>query len=468
VKNDKNSAQLRKQLENESSPARDFISGLFDERTFTELGAYIRRVPNEADKLFGTPDEGDFESVICGYGAVEGRLVYAFAQDSTKMKGALTSAHAKKITDLLDKALQSGAPVVGVFSSNGAVVTEGVAGMAGYGAIIRRFTECKGEIPLISIVDGVCASTAAAIASISDVTAITDKGSLYVAPPFILKERYSDNSAGSADFAAETGQADIRVKSSAEAAETVRTLLTKLPSNSGEVAVDVSDDDLNRLTPEISSLNPDSLDIHDVIKAVSDEGFFFELGAGYAPELVSGIISLGGRSVGVVANQPEVNGGRITPKAAEKASKLIDLCDSFNIPILTLVDTLGFDISGEAEKYGFSQSLGLLGFSYSSASVPLVTVVIGPAYGGAYVLMGSKSLGADVCYALDTARIAPLAPDAAAEFLKGEMSKDEAKKIYGEKIASPLAAAKAGDIDDIIAAEELRQHIISAFEMLCS
>lgn len=468
MKNDKNSAQLREQLENESSPARDLISGLFDERTFTELGAFIRREPTEADKIFGTPDEGDFESVICGYGAVDGRLVYAFAQDGTKMKGALTSAHAKKITDLLDKALQSGAPVVGIFSSNGAVVTEGVAGMAGYGAIIRSFSECKGEIPLISIIDGVCASTAAAIASISDVVAITDKGSLYVAPPFILKDRFSDKSAGSADFAAETGQADIRVKTSAEAAESVRTLLAKLPSNSGEVAVDASDDDLNRLTPEISSMNPDNLDIYDVIKAVSDEGFFFELGGGYAPELVSGIASLGGRSVGVVANQPKVNGGRITPKAAEKASRLIDLCDSFNLPILTLVDTLGFDISDESERYGFSQPLGLLGFSYSTASVPLVTIVIGPAYGGTYVLMGSKSLGADVCYALDTARIAPLAPAAAAEFLKGDMSKDEAKKLYGEKIASPLAAARAGDIDDIIAAEELRQHIISAFEMLCS
>lgn len=468
MKNDKNSVQLREQLENESSPARNLISGLFDERTFTELGAYIRREPSKADKLFGTPDEGDFESVICGYGSVDGRLVYAFAQDSTKMKGALTSAHAKKITDLLDKALQSGAPVVGIFSSNGAVVTEGVAGLAGYGAIIRRFTECKGEIPIISIIDGVCASTAAAIASISDVVAITDNGSLYVAPPFILKERYSDNSAGSADFAAETGQADIRVKTSDEAVVAVRTLLEKLPANNGELAIDAFDDDLNRLTPEIADLDPDNLDINEVIKAVSDNGFFFELGAGYALELVSGLISLAGRTVGVVANQPKVNGGRITPKAAEKASKLVNLCDSFNIPILTLVDTLGFDISDEAEKNGFAQSLGVLGFSYSSALVPLVTVVVGPAYGGAYVLMGSKSLGADVCYALDTARIAPLAPAAAAEFLKGDMPKDDAEKLYNEMIASPLAAAKAGDIDDIIAPEELRQHIISAFEMLCN
>ena len=463
----KTSAQLREQLENESSAARKLISELFDDGTFAEIGAYIRKERTETDKIFGADYECEFEPVITGYGSVGGKLVYAFIQDESRIKGALTSAHAKKICDLMYAALKRGAPVVGVFASNGSVVTEGSAALSGYGQLIRAYSDCKGEIPLIAVIDGVCASTAAAAAGISDIVAVTGKGSLYVVPPFLMKSKNPGTKAGCAEFAAGTGAADLLYDDAAQAFSGIRDLISVLPSFSGDEAVDAPEDDLNRLTPEIAGMDPASLDIRDVIKAVADNGKYIEIGERYAPDMVAALAVIAGRTIGIVGNQPCAGGGRITPKGAEKASRIIDFCSSFDIPLLTLADTLGFDISENSEKEGFAQSLSALGYSYAVSSSSKVTAVIGPAYGGGYVLMGSKSIGADICIALDSAKIAPLAPDAAAEFLKGDKPADELKKLYDENIASPLCAARNGDIDEIVSTEELRQRIISAFEMLC-
>ena len=462
---DNNSAQLREKLENESSDAREMIGYLFDEGTFAELGGFVRRELTETDKLFGGA-ESEFEPVITGYGSVGGRLVYAFVQDASRMKGALTSAHAKKICDLMYKALNRGAPVVGVFASNGAVVTEGVAALAGYGQIIRAASDCKGEIPLIAVIDGVCASTAAAAAGIFDFTVITEKGSMYVVPPFLLKPRFGDEDSGTAKAAYERGEADVLCPDRAGAADAVRRLVSLLPSNAGETAVDVSEDDMNRLTPEIAGIDPGSADVRDIIKSLADCGGFTELKSGYAPDMVTGFIVLNGRTAGVVANQPD-HGGRITPAGARKAADIIDICDSFRLPLLTLTSAPGFDISDGSEKNGFAEALASLGYAYATSSSPKVTAVIGPAYGGGYVLMGSKALGADVCLALENARIAPLSTEAAAELIKDGRPKDETKKLYDDAVSSPLSAARNGEIDEIVAAEELRQRVISAFEMLC-
>lgn len=465
VNNDNNSARLRGLLESESSDAREIIGCLFDEGTFAELGGFVRRELTETDRLFGG-GESDFEPVITGYGSVNGKLTYAFVQDASRMKGALTSAHAKKICDLMYKALGRGAPVIGVFASNGAVVTEGVAALSGYGQIIRAASDCKGRIPLIAVIDGVCASAAAAAAGIFDFTVITDKGSVYVVPPFLLKARFGDTESGTAKAAYERGAADMICPDRAGAAEAARKLISLLPSSADDDAVDVTGDDINRLTPEIADMDPASLDVKDVIKTIADNGCFIELRSGFSPEIVTGLAVLNGRTVGVAANQPSL-GGRITPSGADKAAELIDFCDSFGLPLLTLTDVPGFDLSDDSEKSGFASALARLGYAYATSSSPKVTAVIGPSYGGGYVLMGSKALGADICLALEGASIAPLSPDAAAELLRGDKPKDELKRLYAENVSSPLCAARYGEIDEIVVPEELRQRIISAFETLC-
>lgn len=462
----KTSSELRGQLTGEASPARERIAQLFDSGTFVELGAFVKRAQNENDKLFGAKDDGsEFESVICGYGAVDGRLTFAFAQDESKMKGALTSAHAKKICDILDRAFKCGAPVVGMYASSGAVLTEGTAALAGYGKILGKLALCRGIIPVVSVICGVCAGSAAAIAAMGDIMIATNKSSLYVNPPFILKAKFKDSDAGTASKGEANGIIDICASDDADAMAKTRELLRHLPSSSDdETACDATNDDMNRQTPEAADMVAG--DVKALIKTVSDESFFIETGETCAPELVSGFIQLAGMTVGVVANQPTVKEGRLTPIAADKASKFIGICDSFNIPLLTLVNTAGFDVTDDSENAPYASSLANLAESYALSESPKVTVVAGSAYGGAFTFMGSKSLGTDVNFALDSAKISVMPADAALQFVSDGKNKAEFEASWYENMESPLSAAREGEIDDIIATEELRQRVIAAFEML--
>ncbi len=464
----KSAAELRAQYESEASSAKERIKSLFDEGTFVEIGTFAH---SAAAELKGA--EGELEGVICGYGAIDGRLVFAFAQDYSRMKGALGAMHAKKIASLYDLALHNGAPVIGIFDSAGAFVLEGVEALAGYGKVMRCVADASGVIPQISIIAGPCGGAMAAIAEMFDIVIATKSSSLYVNPPFIVNNLDKSGSAGSPETAAANGLVAAVCDDDASAIAYVRRLLAYIPQNSADGTVYAStNDEINRLTPDVAAIiSNDGYAMTDVITAISDDAAFFELYAGYAPELVCGFVTLNGMVIGVVANQPSVNGGKLTPAAAEKAAKFISFCDCFAVPLLTLVDTEGYEVSAEAEKADYSKALARLAGTYSSSENAKVTVVLGRAYGAAYTLMGSKSIGADIALAADCAKISAMPTASAVAFAWGDKVDDNSKRAELEAewdavMASPVAAAKAGEIDDIISLDELRQRVSASFEML--
>lgn len=471
----KTAAELRDKLLSESSTAREIISSLFDTGTFVELGAYVKRALTEYDS---EKSNGDFEGVITGYGAVNGQLIYAFVQDYSRMKGALSGACAKKIVTLYELAMKNNAPIIGVFDSAGTFVTEGISALAGYGSVMKAAANASCVIPQIALITGVCSGAAAIIANMFDFKiGIVDKGEFYINPPFIIKERFKDLNAGTMKSAASNGVIDIAAENFDEAVNSLKNLLNYLPSDyqSGTV-IDSSEDNLNRLTPEIKDIvNGKNYDMIDVVKTITDNGKYIELLKDNAKEIFTGFIKLNGMVVGICANQPLHNNGLLTAKAAVKAEKLINFCDSFDIPLLTLVDTEGFDISLESENTPYSYALANLAAAYSLSDSAKVTVILGKAYGSAYTLLGSKSLGTDIAYAVDTAEISIMNPESAVQFAWNDeitasedpvLKKAELTAKWKETMASPLVTARNGDVDDIIAFEEARQRIISAFEML--
>lgn len=442
----------------------DRMASIFDEGTFVETGRYVKAAANEFSN-----GANEFEGVITGYGAVDGRLVFAFAQDFSRMKGALGEMHAKKIAALYELAIKNNAPVIGVFDSAGAYVLEGVAALSGYGKIMNCVSRASGIIPQIAIVAGTCAGSMATVASMFDFTiACENNGEIYVNPPFIMNKKKNGKALGSIKACAESGLVDFTLADENAAYAKARELLCYLPQNCADGTVySMTGDDVNRLTPEVSSvINGDGYDMKEVIASVSDNGAFLERAAVYAPEMLTGFINLNSMVVGIVANAPAVNGGRITANAAKKAAKHIAFCDNFDIPILTLVDTEGYDVSVESESAPYSDALAELAYGYSVSDNAKVSVVLGKAYGAAYTLMCSKSLGADIAYAVDNAKISVMPTDSAIAFVEGGKVTDEKRAEWESTMASPVCAARNGDIDDIISCDELRQRVAAAFEML--
>ena len=438
--------------------ARTRIEALFDEGTFVETGAYVRRVQKE----------NEFEGVICGYGAIDGKLTFAFSQDANRMKGAFDELHAKKIADLYSAAIKNGAPVVGIFDSCGAVVYDGVSALAGYGAVMKCVSDASGVIPQIAVIPGICAGSAAAIAAIFDLCiAVKEKTKLYVNSPFLLGDKN-----GGADAAFANGLASLVCDNEASAYSSARALVSMLPSNNAEGISEIeTSDDLNRKVDLEAILSDEKYNMKDVLDLIGDSCKFTELYAGFAPEMIVGLTSFGGIVTGVVASQPSANGGTLTVSAARKAAKFVTLCDSFNIPVLTLVDSVGLDVSASAENAPYASELARLAMAYTSSENAKVTVVLGKAYGAAYTLLGSKSVGADIALALDRAAISVLPPESAVAFVwndkvDGPESRAELEAQWTEMCASPVDAAEKGEIDDLIDAEELRQRICAAISML--
>lgn len=462
----KTSAELRKQLQDELGGARGFLGMLFDEGTFAETGAFVKRIPSDLDAAFGVKNECDFEPVVTGYGSVNGSLVFAFVQDFSKLKGAFSAASARKIVNLIESGVKAGAPIVCVFNSAGAILTDGVCALEGYGSVMKALSDAKGLVPLISIVNGVCAASAATAAAMADFVLATENASIYINPPFILKNRFDDEKAGSSETGVKNGLVDVIAADDASVCAEARKVLNLLPANAETIPLNDTDDNLNRLTPEISSIVDAGCDMMAIIASVSDEGIFFETGKGFAPELLTGIVQIGGLPVGLVATQPAVNNGRLTSAAAVKAVKLIDFCGAFDMPILTFVATDGIDVSLESENAPYASALASLAAAYASHDGAKVTVVLEKAYGQAFTLLGSKSLGADIVYALDRAKIGIMPADTAAQFIGGFDKKAEVAEQWSSLMTSPLSAAREGAIDDIIDSCELRQRIASAFEML--
>lgn len=439
--------------------ARERIKALFDEGTFVETGAYVTRRISE----FETDAPDVFEGVICGWGSVNGRLVYAFSQDIARTKGSVSEAHAKKICEIYRLACENGAPVVGIFDSAGAYLPEGVRALAGYAQIMKSVSMASGVVPQIAVIPGVAEGASAVLAGMFDFV-VTAGGKISVTPPFVLGEE------ADAEFAADIGLAALCEKDEASAVAAVRALLDYLPSNNAEGTEELlTSDDVNRHA-DISAY-AENRDAALLISAVADDGKYLELYAAYAPEMSVGLISVGGVVCGVVANNYAVNGGALTPNAARKAAKMISFCDAFHIPAITFVDSRGTTTSLSAESAPYASEIGKLANAYASARTPVVTVVAGEAYGTVFAVMGSKALGADAVLSLDTAKIGCMNAASAVAFLwndkiKGDVTREQLEKEWETTVGSPVEAARAGEIDDIISSEEIRQRVAAYVMML--
>ncbi|MBQ9428183.1 MAG: hypothetical protein IJU41_01415 [Clostridia bacterium] len=434
--------------------ARQLITSLLDAGSFAEIGAYVKR----------KSDENEFEGVLCGYGAIDSRLVFVFAQDIYRMKGAFDAYQAEKICNLYKLALQSGAPVIGVFNSAGALLEEGVDALSAYGRVMKAVSDASGVIPQIAYINGICAGSSAVIAAMFDITvSVKDVGGIYIAPKNVV---------GKTTAPAETGLVSKVYENEAGAIAGLRALFGCLPQNNQEGTVcDAASDEVNRAV-DLSMTAQDGYDMTAVIAALADNGVFTEVSDHFAKEAVCGFAALGGTVCGVAANQPKDNGGKLTAAAAKKLAKFISLCDAFSIPVVTLADSEGAEYSAENENAPFASELAKLAFAYSTATVPKVTAVIGCAYGSAFTLMGSKSVGADVALALENAKISPLSPARAVAFLCNEKvaDKDRAKveADWAAQNATVEAAAAHGEIDDVIEASALRKYLCASLYMLAS
>jgi len=435
--------------------ARERITGLFDEGTFTETAAFTSRRVSEFDD--NTPDE--FESVITGYGSVNGCLVYAFAQDIARAKGSVSEAAAKKICAAYKLAIDNGCPIIGIFDSAGAYLPEGVRALAGYGLIMKAASQASGVIPQIAVCTGVVQGAAAVIASMFDFAVVTEGSKISVNPPFIV-------GGGTAKDSVEAGIAAYTAKTDAEAIAAARELLAYIPSNNEEGGAEVlTNDEVNR---HIAAAFGDAASL---VKSFADDAKYIELYADYAKSMSVGLISLAGVVCGIVATNPAENEGRLTSAAARKAAKFISFCDCFQIPVITLVDSEGFAVCGEEEKNPFCAEIGKLAGAYAMARTPLITLVSGAAYGSVFSVLGSKAIGADIVFAVDTAKIGCLSAKSAVALLwNDQITKDttrgdlEAK--WDAEVATAVAAARAGEIDDIVEAVEIRQRLASAVLML--
>jgi len=453
--------------------AYELISQLFDEGTFVETNAYVKAYANE----LSTADTSEYEGVVCGYGAVDGRLTFVYAQNAARLNGAFSKAAAEKIASLYDMAKKNGAPVISVFDSNGAKVEEGIDVLSGYGKVMKKACALKGKVPQISVIVGNCAGAASAIAAMADISVMAEGASYSLTPASVLASKGADEKVASAEYAASKGMVALTSKSVPEAFALVKDVLSYLPSNKLDTNVYTGvEDDPNRSTPEVASvISNASYDVHSVIASVADGGRFLELFAEKGKAIVTGFATVNGIVAGVVANNPAAKDAKLCAGCMKKAADFINLCNTFGISVLTLVDTNGFCDECEAKGKNFVEASALLAAAYCNASVPVVTVNVGSAYGTAFTVMGSKELGADMVIALDSAKIGVLKPGAGvammwSEKMAGSKSPIEKRKALEEEwellMSTPILAAQAGQVDDIIPAEDLRVKIASALEML--
>lgn len=453
--------------------AHETLAGFFDDGTFSEIASYVKAYVNE----LGTTDPEGYEAVVCGYGAVDGRLVFAYAEDLSRLNGAFTKAAAGKIAAVYDMAKKNGAPVVSFLDSNGAKVPEGIDVLAGYGTVMQKVASVKGKVPQIAVVLGKAVGAAAVIASMADVTFAVEGASFSVLPANVLVDAGAEKTVGTADYAFENGFVADKAVTAEEAFAKVRAVLSYLPSNKLDKNVYAGvEDDANRATPEIASIAAKAdYDAHALLSVIADGGAYYELSAGKGKSMLTAFAFIGGIPVGVIANDPSHNGGKLCACGLSKAAMFVKLCNSFGISLLNLVGTAGFSEKCEANGADVAGKAAWLADAYARASVPVVTLNVGEAYGSAFAVMGSKALGADVVYALDTAKIGVLSPASGVAMLwsdklagaKAPMEKRAAlEEDYALHCEAPLLAAYAGEIDDVIPAELVRAKLASALDML--
>ena len=463
--------------------ARERIKELVDPDSFQEIGLFASKdektSSNGKDSTYG-------DGVITGKAEIGGRAVYLFAQDFTVLGGSVGKIHGKKIARIMDLAIQNGAPLIGLNDSGGARIQEGVNSLAAYGDIFFRNVQASGVIPQISIILGPCAGGAVYSPAITDfIFMVEGTSQMFITGPEVIREVTHEEidleSLGGAEIHS-TRSGTVHFKSRDESAvmDHVRWLLSFLPGNNLDPPPVVqSQDDLQRTTPELGEVVPvepnEPYDIHDVIDILVDNSEFLEVQEDYAQNIVIGFGRLNGAPVGIVANQPDHFAGVIDINASDKAARFIRFCDSFHFPVITLVDTPGFLPGIDQEHNGIIRHGAKMIFAYAEATIPKITLILRKAYGGAYIVMGSKHLNGDVNFAWPNTEIAVMGPEGAVKVLyKKEIStsddpvkrQSELSAAYREELASPFLAAAEGHLDDIITPAETRSKIIQALVML--
>ncbi|RWN48714.1 acyl-CoA carboxylase subunit beta [Mesorhizobium sp.] len=459
--------------------ARERLVVLLDEGSFEEYDMYVTHRATD----FGMAEQkvaGD--GVVTGWGTINGRLVYVFSQDFTVLGGSLSETHAQKICKIMDMAVRNGAPVIGLNDSGGARIQEGVASLAGYADVFKRNVDASGVIPQISVIMGPCAGGAVYSPAMTDfIFMVRDSSYMFVTGPDVVKTVTNEivtaeELGGSATHTQKSSVADGAFENDVEALEEVRRLFDFLPLNNREKPpVRPFHDDPERTELRLDTLVPESAnksyDMKELILAIADEGDFFELQGAFARNIITGFLRIEGRTVGVVANQPMVLAGCLDIDSSRKAARFVRFCDAFDIPILTLVDVPGF-LPGTAQEYGGVIKHGAkLLFAFSQATVPMVTLITRKAYGGAYDVMASKHIGADINYAWPTAEIAVMGAKGAAEILyRSELGDPERlaarTREYEQRFANPFIAAERGFIDEVIMPHSSRKRIARAFAAL--
>ena len=462
--------------------ARERIDLLLDKGSFREVDAFVQHRTHDFDL-----DKQKFmsDSVVTGWGTIDGRLVYVFSQDFTVFGGSLGEVHAEKICKIMDMAMKNGAPMIGLNDSGGARIQEGVVALGGYADIFLRNTMASGVIPQISAIMGPCAGGAVYSPALTDFIFMTRNTSyMFVTGPDVVKavthEEVTQEELGGASVHSEkSGVCHVAAESEADTLFLIRKLLSYLPQNNMEDPPFIQSDDPLRMDEALDSLVPDDpnkpYDIKEAIRLIVDNGQFFEIHENYAQNIVVGFARLGGHSVGIIANQPAVLAGVLDIDASEKGARFVRFCDAFNIAIITFEDVPGFLPGTFQEHHGIIRSGAKLLYSYCEATVPKLTVVTRKAYGGAYCVMSSKHIRGDLNLAWPTAEIAVMGPDGAVNIIfrkELEKAKDPVKKKaelvaeYRDKFASPYVAAERGYIDDVIEPKETRPRLINALEML--
>lgn len=475
--------KIKQQHDDGKKTARERMAMLFDEGSFIELDAFVT---HRGDGLGMAEKDAPAEGVVTGYGTVNGRLVYAYSQDYTVIGGSIGEMHAAKICKVMDMAMKTGAPIIGVCDSGGARIQEGVDALKGFGDIFYRNAMASGVVPQISVVLGPCAGGAVFSPAMTDFIVMADKTShMFITGPSVVKavtgEDISFDELGGAEtHATKSGVAGIRCKTEKECFGEVKRLLEFLPSNNLEEAPAYEcSDDLNRTSATLNTIVTDDgvYDMKSVIAEVADNGEYMEFFPEYAANLITCFIRLNGSTVGVIANQPTVMSGSLDCASSDKGARFVRFCDSFNIPILSFTDVPGYLPGTEQEYGGIIRRGAKLLYAFSEATVPKINVIVKKAYGGAYVAMNSKHLGADIVYAWPTAEIAVMGPDGAANIIyKNDIAAAadpiavRKQKIdeYTEKFTNPYIAAARGYVDDIIEPDSTRPRVIAALEMLAS
>ncbi len=459
--------------------ARERLSLLLDEGSFEEWDMFVEHdctdFGMETQKVPG-------DGVVTGYGTINGRLVFVFSQDFTVFGGALSAAHAGKICKIMDKAIQVGAPVIGLNDSGGARIQEGVDSLAGYAEVFQRNVLASGVVPQISVIMGPCAGGAVYSPAMTDfIFMVKDSSYMFVTGPDVVKTVTQEivtqeQLGGAVTHTTKSSVADLAFENDVETISQVRRLMDFLPlSNREPVPVRETSDPADRKEMSLDTLVPPNpnkpYDMKELIEKVVDDGDFFEIQPAYAKNIITGFARMEGRTVGIVANQPMVLAGCLDIDSSRKAARFVRFCDCFNIPIVTFVDVPGF-LPGTQQEYGGIIKHGAkLLFAYAEATVPKVTVITRKAYGGAYDVMASKHLRGDLNYAWPSAEIAVMGPKGAVEIIfRAEM--DDPKKIearaeeYRQKFANPFVAGHRGFIDDVIRPHNTRLRICRSLAML--